>query len=456
MMRGTRLGRFRRAAVRRLGTGRRWSRGTRVLGLFVLFGLALAVRSMHGADLAPLTDTPDQPAIRMAHRYDAQAREIQAGAGILFPRDADPRETGPIARPPGYALFLAGVYTAFGRDGEPWRRAQNLLDSLAPLVLFLLGEALLGPAVGFAAGLILAVTPHFAHFSNVMLPDEPCVLLVLCGVLCVALARRSRGLGWCALGGAAFGLSTWLRPNTLALAVFTALGLLALRPWATAKRQALVLAGTALGIVAPITVRNYLVYGAFVPVSTNLGIVLWEGIADAGGERFGAFPADREVARDEARIFGEPRYREWWASPDGIARDHFRVKRSLTVIRENPGWFARAMLRRMAQMLDYAGNAPPLVEATSGPRALVRALQLGLTALLLAAVAAGAGLVGALAPRRALLLGIVPFAYLVLQAPMHLEFRVTLPMHALLALFAGAAAVGAVSLTTAPLRSAAR
>ncbi len=449
---GTRPGRLRRAAVRLLGTRTRWSRGGRGAALVAIFGLAFAVRSLHGADIRALAETGDTPAVRMAHRYDAQARGILEGQGILYPRDPDPHDTGPIARPPGYALFLAAVYTSFGRDASRWQRAQNLLDSLAPVLLFLLGEALFGPAVGFASGLVLAVTPHFAYYSNVMLPDEPCVALVLLGVLCVVKGRGRAPLYWHALAGLALGLSTWLRPNTLALAAFLGLGLLALEPRAVARKRALVLAGTAAAVVAPITLRNYLVYGAFVPVSTNMGIVLWEGIADAGGARFGAFPADREVARDEARLFGEPRYREWWASPDGIARDRFRVRRSLAVIRENPGWFARAMLARMGQMLDYADNAPGFVAPTSPVRGLVHAAQVGLTGTLLLAVAAGVGLLGLLSPRRALLLGIVPFAYLVLQAPMHLEFRVTLPMHALLALFAGASIVALASLAGAPLR----
>lgn len=447
---GTRHGRLRRAAVRLLGTRTRWSRGARGAALLGIFGLAFAVRAMHGADIRERTEAGDEPAVRMAHRYDAQARGILAGEGVLYPRDASPDDTGPVARPPGYALFLAGVYTSFGRDASRWQRAQGLLDSLAPVLLFLLGEALFGPAVGLASGLILAVTPHFAHYANVMLPDEPCVALVLLGVLCVVKGRGRAPLRWHALAGLALGVSTWLRPNTLALAAFLGFGLVALEPWAVTKKRALVLAGTAAAVVAPITLRNYLLYGAFVPVSTNMGIVLWEGIADAGGGRFGAFPADREVARDEARLFGQPRYREWWASPDGIARDRFRVRRSLAVIRDNPGWFARAMLARMAQMLDYTHNVPAFVAARSGSRALLRAVQVGITALLLPAVALGVALLGLLAPRRALLLGIVPFAYLVLQAPMHLEFRVTLPMHALLALFAGATLVAAAS----PVRAA--
>ena len=39
-------------------------------------------------------------------------------------------------------------------------------------------------------------------------------------------------------------------------------------------------------------------------------------------------------------MYGDPRYGDWWASPDGIRRDRDRVRRSLAVIAEHPAWFA--------------------------------------------------------------------------------------------------------------------
>jgi hypothetical protein len=440
-----------------LGTRRRWPARKRLAAAFFLFALALGVRTLHAVDLRPVMGTPDQPDVRMSHRYEAQAEAIAEGDGILFHERADASDTESIARPPGYAAFLAAVHAALGPGPAPVQSVQNGLDSAAVVVLFLIGEALLGPAVGLAGGAIAAVAPHFGFFSNVVLPDEPCVLLVLVGLWCVTLGLRvRRSIALHALGGAAFGLSVWLRPNTLALPFFLAAGIVLLRlrprPWA----RAFALASTAAAVVAPITLRNYLVYGAFVPVSTNMGIVLWEGIADAGGERFGAFSADREVARDEARLLDEPRYREWWASPDGIARDRFRMRRSLAVIRANPGWFARAAVVRMGEMLDFVAAAPPLVEAGGIVRGVARALQVAVTGTFTLAAALGVLLAGALAPRRALFLSIVPLAYLLLQAPMHLEFRVTLPMHAVLALFAGAAWVAALGVARAPRGSLAR
>jgi hypothetical protein len=261
-----------------------------------------------------------------------------------------------------------------------------------------------------------------------------------------------------------------------------AVGLVVLRPTRrTAKRAALMALASCL-VVAPITIRNYVVYGELVPVSINMGIVLWEGLADAGAEGVGASRSDNSVQRAEARLYGDPRYTAWWASPDGIRRDHDRVKRSLAVIRARPAWFARVMLGRMGQMLDYAPAAPPLVgtppepargDSSASPNGragftprpsedalllpgralawsvpLVRVVQSLESASLLGLLVVGATLVGFLAPRRAAFVAFVPLAYLLFLSAMHLEFRVTLPMHALLCILAAAPLALLVGLVT--------
>jgi dolichyl-phosphate-mannose-protein mannosyltransferase len=462
--------------------GSRPGRRLRVLAHAGLFVLGFAIRSLHAADLAPVLDTPRQPGLQMTRRYDVQAVDMLYGDGILFPRVPDPEDTGLLSRPPGYALLLAATYRLAGRDIATTQLLQNLLCSLTGPLLLLLGSAVLSFRVGTVAGAFAAVAPHFAWYSNWIVPDAPCVIAVVAGLLLSWQGLRpGRSVLWQAAAGASLGAAVWLRPNLLLLGVFLGLGLVAARPGARRLKQGVVLAGASLLAVLPISVRNYVVFHRFVPVSINLGIVLWEGIADAGGERFGAVRTDPEVARQEARLYGDPRYRDWWAAPDGIARDHDRVKRSLALIRENPAWFARAMLGRMAQMLDYAHEAAPVVgEArfhqpeetepsapsarwnapgrTRGleprlPSAVIRAsmkwamplrpvvgiAQAVLRRSLTAATLLGVLLVGVVAPRRGVFLGAVPVSLLLLQAPLHLEFRVTLAMHAVLALFAASA-----------------
>lgn len=444
-----------------------------------LFALAFAVRSLHAADLAPVLDTPRQPGLQMTRRYDVQAVDMLYGDGILFPRVPDPEDTGLLSRPPGYALVLAALYRVVGRDLASTQLVQNLLCSLTAPLLLLLGAVVFSFRVGLVAGALVAVAPHLAWYSNWILPDALCVIAVVAALfLSWHGLRPGRSLLWQAAAGASLGAGVWLRPNLLLAGVALGLGLLAARPSARGLRQAALLCGVSLLAVLPITVRNYLVFGRFVPVSINLGIVLWEGIADAGGERFGAVRTDPEVGRQEARLYGDPRYRHWWAAPDGIERDHDRVSRSLTVIRENPAWFARAAVARMARMLDYAGEAPPCVGRFDAPevaaetsarpsdrwnapgrthgleprlpariarapgewlaplRPVVAFVQAALNKVLTVAVVLGALLVGLAAPRRGAFLGSVPLSFLVLQSPLHFEFRVTLPMHAVLFLFA--------------------
>jgi hypothetical protein len=447
------LPRLRRALV--FGLGRRRSgRGVLLIGA-LLFAVAFSVRSLHAVDLAALMHTAQQPGVRMATRYDEATLAILRGEGVLFPRHPDPSDTALLARPPGYSLFLSLVYRALGRSYFAVQFVQNILDSLGVVLAFALAKRLLGFAVGVASGLTLALSPHFAYYANLILPDTLCVLPILSAVWLLTLTRRpERGsyLSYAA-AGAALGVSAWLRPNTLPLApvIGLALVLVSKARGATLARSACLL-GCTLLVVSPITLRNYFIYREFVPVSINMGIVLWEGIADAGGERFGAKGRDFEVAWQEAQEHKDPRYAEWWASPDGIARDRARTRKSLTVILEHPLWFAGTMVRRMGEMLTYAGPDPPVVdrkspdvpesffllpgERLSWARPAVAAAQELLKAVLQISVGAGVALVFLLSWRRALVLAMVPVCSLLFQSMMHLEFRVTLPMQCFLFVFA--------------------
>src|SRR4029079_3403245 len=125
------------------------------------------------------------------------------------------------------------------------------------------------------------------------------------------------------------------------------------RRWFAVKRAA-VAAMISLLAIAPITIRNYLVYGAFIPIQVGIGLNLWEGIADASGDRFGAVKLDTEVATQEAELYGDPRYARSWSTPDGIERDRARVRRSLDVILHHPFWYAGVMIKRSTEMLKYS------------------------------------------------------------------------------------------------------
>jgi hypothetical protein len=450
--------RARRALALAFGPRRAPARWLVLAGIALTF-LALAVRLLYLADLAPSLYTAAQPGVRMATRYGAAATAILAGDGVLYPRVWPEREeTGLVSRPPGYPALLAAIYGVLGQSYTNIQTVQVVCGALLPTLLLVLMTRLAGFGAGLASGFLSAVSPPLAYHCGLVTPDSVSTTLAVAFVLVLWQARRSRCLALAA-AGAVGGLTTWLRPNFLLLCVLLApllplvLGR-ARRTLAGAGLMALV----SLAIVAPITIRNARLYGELVPVSSNGGIVLWEGIADAGGERFGAQRFDVLVALEEAERSGDSRYAEWWASPDGIRRDRERVRRSLEVIRNNPAWFARATILRAIAIADVRAAAPLLAAANprlrEGSRAatatvvnLGRELASLRTALrsvqdvtmLLAGpfAAVGLALLLALAPRRTLLLLFVPLYVLAMQAPMHFEPRFALPLYAFLPAFQG-------------------
>jgi hypothetical protein len=455
-----------------------------------VFLIALAVRSLYAVDLAPALESQEQPGSRMMQRYDEGAAAILRGDGLLFVSGVDPSDTGLLSRPPGYSILLAAIYRLVGRGLFAAQLVQNALNALVPVLVFLLADILLGRRPAIGSGLLAALLPHLAYYSALLTPDVLCAVPVLLAlVLLVPVARGGRVSVGRALGaGAALGLAVWLRPNLLLLGptMAAAVAILARPPARKWARAAAVTAGAVLAI-APITIRNLVLYRAFVPVSTNLGVVLWEGIGEASGNAWGTRTDDIDVAAQEAEMYGDPRYGEWWASPDGIRRDRDRVRRSLAVIAEHPAWFAGAALRRAAQMMDYAGaDAPPvaargavshevletLYEPGQGRSAThlwgaellarlrpritsrdavrigrllgvlrpgLRPLQMALAVVTLPLVLVGLAAILVVAPRRALFMLVVPLYQVAFQSIVHFELRYVLPMHACLLVLAGVA-----------------
>lgn len=444
-----------------------------------VFALALLVRGLYLVDGMALLYTPDQDGTRMARRYDDTALSILAGEGVLFPKVWDPARTGLASRPPGYGLFLASVYATFGRSFPIVAAVQDVLTSLAVLLVMAYAHRLFGLAAGVFAGLLVAISPHVAATSNLVLADAiASIPLLLAFFVALPAVRGADSLGSqvgrLALMGALIGAGVWIRPNVVLLGPFAALFLFFLLG---RNRRALLLSGlvalTSLLVVAPITLRNWLVFGEFVPVSINGGITLWQGVADAGGREYGARVWDKQVMAEEAERYGRPDYLLWWAEPDGIIRDRDRYQRATEVIRSRPLWYARAMLRRMGMMMLFTDGPKELlpagaqVRAGEGERVPLREAP-GLDARVNEAAFAGRAGAGSFlraplrvihgfwflvpvlawigiflsirdAPRATLLWLIVPAYYLVFESPFLYEWRVAVPMQYFLLPFAGRA-----------------
>lgn len=460
----------------------RLSRKTRMIWGLIIFFVAFSVRALVAVDFGPVTQTSAQPGGAMSMAFHYEAVRIVRGHGVLLREDWDPDDTSLLIHAPGYAIYLAAIYSSLGQDYFTVQFVQNALNSLAAVLVFLIAGTLLTWPVGIVAGFITAVWHHFAFYSNVVMPDSLCVLPVLAAVylLAATASGKPRRVWVYILAGVLIGLSVWIRPNTLMLGVFVAL---ALPLFSTGRRQTAryswLIGVVSLLVITPITYRNYALYGHFVPVSINTGIVMWEGIADIGGERFGAVKTDPAVCAQEAIIYNDPRYGLMWSWPDGIRRDHDRLKKSLAVIVRNPVWFARGMVWRVGTMFKYSADSPllfrnsdngfrskgeaarqidsakkngpllppaidelsriPLIaygEAISAARPLARFLQRSAKETALLFIGLGLLAVFLMSPRRGFYIGMVPLYYFLFQSVLHTEFRYTLPLHHFMFVFA--------------------
>jgi 4-amino-4-deoxy-L-arabinose transferase-like glycosyltransferase len=152
----------------------------------------------------------------------------------------------------------------------------------------------LGLRAGLLAGLGMALYPHLIYFGAWLIAEALYLaLLALALWLAVELQGRPRPWGF-ALLGALLGLATLAKPATLMLLPLVGWWVWIAPPARLARARleqaALVLALAAL-VIAPWTLRNYRVFGAFIPVSTNGGYTFYgANNADAfGGHREG-FP----------------------------------------------------------------------------------------------------------------------------------------------------------------------
>lgn len=383
----------------------------------------------------------------VANNYKHLARLLrQNGAASFFDASSPTSDPDLLGHPPGYPVLLALLYSAFGERDAAAQIFQIVCDSLAAALVLLIAAELLPFGSALIASSMAALAPQFCWNSVLLLPDTLAVLPVLLAVLLLLHARERHGLIKTLAAGALVGVSCWLRANALLLAPFLLLLVPLLNGRGRRLRPALALVGGAILVVAPLTIRNAVVFGHFIPVSLGAGQTLVEGIGDYDpGRRFGLPDTDIELIRQEAEIYQRPEYADSLFTPDGFERDRARTLRALAVIRSHPLWFASVMVRRAASMLrlertPLTSTAPVSEGWTHVPRLAVRAVQkLFITAIVLPLVLLGACLLVRARNFRALAaLLAVPLYYLCVQSALHTEYRYVLAVQYFLFVLAAA------------------
>jgi Dolichyl-phosphate-mannose-protein mannosyltransferase len=346
---------------------------------FIIFLVAFGVRLLAWQDNR-FEARKVQTAVTEGYKHAARLLN-EGGPSSFFSASSPLADTNHLGHPPGYSLLLAFVSRLTDDTDAGVQFVQILADSLAAVVIFLIALALLSTPVALIAALLVALAPQFTYNSTLLLPDSISVLPLLVAVYCLALAARRKStaaqrktlaaqlktlaaqrdktpaarrkaMALLVAAGALVGVSCWLRANAMMLAPFIALATPLLFERGRRLACALALVAGMLLVVAPLTIRNAIVYGRFIPVSLGAGQTMLEGIADYDSSGSLGIPAtDMGIMKMEAEAYGRPDYYGFLFNPDGILRERLRLKRGFSVIRSHPFWFASVMARRAVSML---------------------------------------------------------------------------------------------------------
>ncbi len=311
----------------------------------LVVGVCLAVQLAY---LAERTKDPtfEIPIIDAGVYHNAAARFAEGGA---LHDDA-------FWQPPLFPLFLGCVYRLVGTNILFAKLILAGIATLTSLLVWWIGRRVYSRRVGAVAGLIVAAYGPFVFFSTQLLPTGLAVSLDLVAlVLWLRCMEQPCWHRWM-LFGLAVGAATIAVPNAGVLAIIALVGAVVSGVRQRRLRAALVNCSMiVLGMAAPVgsvTLRNYLVSGELVIISTNGGMNFYIGNNPQSDKTVAIRPGEpwRRLARES--YSGDARTR--------AEQSTYFFRRGFAYLVDQPLSFLRGLVRksiRLANAREIPRNA---------------------------------------------------------------------------------------------------
>ncbi len=253
--------------------------GTHVwLGGIFLVGLVLRLIWVFYTDTLPLGGDPSW--------YFGVARNLFEGRGYvadhLVYTETPIVDTPTAFWPPAYPVTLAAMWKITGFSLMSAKILNATLGALTIVFLYLLGTAIFHRKVGLTSAALFAVFPNAIAWLPLLFPEAMFILIFVMTlwVLVGVTPATKRGTLLIAGGvGMLVGLTALTRGQGLVLAPVATLFWLSRDGWRPAARQSLVLVLGASLLVAPWTIRNWVVLDSPILISSNGGVSLRTGHA---------------------------------------------------------------------------------------------------------------------------------------------------------------------------------
>jgi len=221
----------------------------------------------------------------IAEGHGFSANELNRWFWYDFARDASEYATDeyyPTAiSEPLYPLLLGTSYRWFGESGAFAVLLLQLLAWLATCALvYAVGRRTLGRTAGLLAGVSLALWPSTKFLALGYLGPAPFGGLLVVAIAYQTIRTRSHGkLRHDVLLGVLLGVATLTLASSQVFIPLSAASVVFLRGWNQRRSwlSAFAIIVCAAAVIAPWTVRNWQVFGEFVPVRTGVGLISHQG-----------------------------------------------------------------------------------------------------------------------------------------------------------------------------------
>jgi hypothetical protein len=273
----------------------------------------------------------------------------------LEARGSAPRPTAFML--PGYTLLLTLLLSVFGNSAHlVLYLFQIMCGVLTSVLVFLIVERFAERRAAFVSGLAVALLPTFTGITFVIVPTT---VELLVGAAVIYLTLRlvdepERWINWIVLG-AVLGAGVLVRQVILAygvILILVAVGIFKKRQQSGAGTRIplrlLTTALTAAVFIIPWSVRNFVVFDEFVPLTTKLGYNLYRGYnEEADG-----------LERGVKNLIVKNGLLDAWKREGETAFDRRLASEAAGFIAENPGRAALLTIKRLllGLVLDPVDN----------------------------------------------------------------------------------------------------
>jgi len=280
-----------------------------------------------------------------AFEFGHIAENLVAGNGFAFDFYGH-FPNGPTAfMAPVYPFILAGYMYLFGSNLIGMAFIQIFVTGVAIWGFGLFAARLSGPVVGVITAAIFAFYPEMI-FMPLKYVSEPWLLLLTAFFLLTGMEYFRTGKNrYIFLAGVLAGLAALTKESSLFYPAGLMLWVLLRKGWSyKLVKDTFLIFLVMFVVIAPWTVRNYVVFGEFIPIRTNFWVNFWRG------NHPGATGSARGYDKDLIDFSMDPDYAERIDKQlVGNEIDRERVYRdfALEFVRENPGKYVELCLRRL-------------------------------------------------------------------------------------------------------------